>query len=135
MTDPLSDFERSTFTHAGETRTVYRAGSGPAVIVISEIPGITPDVAGFARKVAATGLTAVMPHLFGDDGRTPSPGYIGSSLARACIAKEFTVLARGRTSPVIGWLRALAADEHGTVRRARGGGGGDVLHRGLRPRA
>jgi len=114
MSDPLSEFDRSTFSHAGETKTVYRAGSGPAVIVMSEIPGITPDVAGFARKVAATGLTAVMPHLFGEDGRAPSPGYIGSSLTRACIAKEFTVLARGRTSPVIGWLRALAADAHGT---------------------
>jgi dienelactone hydrolase len=79
---------------------------------MSEIPGITPDVAGFAGKVAASGLTAVMPHLFGEDGRAPSPGYIGSSFTRACIAKEFTVLARGRTSPVIGWLRALAADAH-----------------------
>jgi dienelactone hydrolase len=114
MSDPLSDFDRSSFVHAGETRTVYRAGSGPAVIVMSEIPGITPDVAGFAGKVAAAGLTAVMPHLFGEDGRAPSPGYIGSSITRACIAKEFTVLAKGRTSPVIAWLRALAADAHGT---------------------
>ena len=114
MSDPLSDFDRSSFVHAGETRTVYRAGSGPAVIVMSEIPGITPDVAGFAGKVAAAGLTAVMPHLFGEDGRAPSPGYIGSSITRACIAKEFTVLAKGRTSPVISWLRALAADAHGT---------------------
>jgi dienelactone hydrolase len=114
MSDPLSDFDRSSFVHAGETRTVYRAGSGPAVIVMSEIPGITPDVAGFAGKVAAAGLTAVMPHLFGEDGRAPSPGYIGSSITRACIAKEFTVLAKGRTSPVIAWLRALAADAHET---------------------
>ncbi len=113
MSDPLSDFDRSTFSHAGETRTVYRAGTGPAVVVMSEIPGITPDVAGFAGRIAAAGLTAVMPHLFGEDGRAPSPGYIGSSITRACLAKEFTVLARGRTSPVIAWLRALAADAHG----------------------
>jgi dienelactone hydrolase len=114
MGDPLSDFDQSTFSHGGETRTVYRAGSGPAVIVMSEMPGITPDVIGFSARVAASGLTVVMPHLFGEDGRAPSPGYMGSSIARACIAKEFTVLARGRTSPVIGWLRALAADAHGT---------------------
>ncbi len=114
MSDPLSQFDRSTFAHAGETRAVYRAGSGPAVVVMSEIPGITPDVAGFAGKVAAAGLTAVMPHLFGEDGRAPSPGYVGSSFTRACIAKEFTVLARGRTSPIITWLRALAADAHAT---------------------
>ena len=123
MADPLSDFEQSTFSHAGETRVVYRQGTGPAVVVMSEIPGITPAVAGFARKVAASGLTAVMPHLFGQDGRGPSPGYVVSSLTRACIAREFTVLATGRTSPVIGWLRALAAEDH---RRCGGAGVGAV---------
>jgi dienelactone hydrolase len=112
MSDPLVGFDRSTFSHAGESKVVYRAGSGPAVIVISEMPGITPDVAAFAQKVADRGLSAVMPHLFGEDGRAPSAGYIASSITRACIAKEFTVLAKGRTSPVIGWLRALASEEH-----------------------
>jgi dienelactone hydrolase len=113
MTDALAGFDRSTFTHDGETRVLYRTGSGPAVIVISEMPGITPKVAGFARQVADTGFTAVLPHLFGEDGREPTAGYAMGSIARACIAKEFTVLALGRTSPIITWLRALAADEHG----------------------
>lgn len=112
MTDALSGFEKSTFTAGGETRVVYRAGSGPAVIVISEMPGITPHVADFGRTVAAAGFTAVMPHLFGDDGRSSSAGYAASSLSRACISKEFTVMALGRTSPIIDWLRALAHDEH-----------------------
>jgi dienelactone hydrolase len=112
MTDALTGFAPSTFTHRGETRTVYRIGSGPAVIVMSEIPGITPGVAEFGRRVAAEGLTAVLPHLFGDDGRPISSGYLASSFAKACIAKEFTVLATARTSPVIDWLRALAADQH-----------------------
>jgi dienelactone hydrolase len=112
MPDPLDGFERATFTAEGKTRTVYRLGSGPAVIVMSEMPGITPHVAGFARRVADAGFTAVMPHLFGDDGRGPTVGYTLSSLTRACIAREFTVLAQGRTSPIISWLRALARDEH-----------------------
>ncbi|HEX3981849.1 MAG TPA: dienelactone hydrolase family protein [Acidimicrobiales bacterium] len=112
MTEPLADFETSEFAHGGETRVIYRSGSGPAVIVISEMPGITPAVAAFADRVAATGLTAVMPHLFGQDGRDPTVGYTIGSLARACVAKEFTVLATGRTSPVIDWLRALARHEH-----------------------
>ncbi|MGO8871431.1 MAG: dienelactone hydrolase family protein [Acidimicrobiales bacterium] len=123
MEHALAGFESSTFTHDGETRTVYRTGSGPAVIVMSEIPGITPAVAGFGRKVAAAGFTSVLPHLFGEDGRAASIGYGASSFARACIAREFTVLASGRTSPVIGWLRALAADEH---RRCGGPGVGAV---------
>jgi dienelactone hydrolase len=116
--DDLHDFERTAFTHEGKQRTVFRLGAGPAVIVISEMPGITPKVADFARKVAANGTTAVMPHLFGTPGRGASNGkkgaalYAMSSLIPACISREFTVLATGRTSPVIAWLRALAAHEH-----------------------
>jgi dienelactone hydrolase len=112
MTDTLADFETSSFTFEGDTRTIYRMGTGPAVVVISEMPGITPEVADFARKVAAVGLTAVMPHMFGQDGRAVSGGYTLSSLGKACVAKEFTVLAMGRTSPIIHWLRALARREH-----------------------
>jgi dienelactone hydrolase len=113
MTDALQGFEHTTFTAEGDTRAVYRTGSGPAVIVISEIPGITPNVARFARFVADAGFTAVMPHVFGDDGRAVSNGYAAGSIARACISREFTVLALGKTSPITTWLRALAAHEHG----------------------
>jgi dienelactone hydrolase len=112
MTDPLDDFERSAFTFEGATRTVYRTGSGPAVIVISEIPGITPNVARFARMVAAIGCTAVMPHVFGDDGRDPTMPLALKEVAKACVSKEFTVLALDQTSPITVWLRALASDEH-----------------------
>jgi dienelactone hydrolase len=112
MTETLDDFERTTFTAEGKARTVYRTGRGPAVIVISEMPGITPQVAGFGRAVAGAGFTAVMPHVFGDDGRAATPGYVIGSFAKACISNEFTVLALGRTSPIISWLRALARDEH-----------------------
>ncbi len=112
MTDALDDFERSEFTAQGTTRTVYRTGSGPAVIVMSEIPGITPRVARFARMVAGIGCTAVLPHLFGDDGRDPSVPYALRSLTRACVSREFTVLALHRTSPVTTWLRTLARAEH-----------------------
>ena len=112
MADPLADFERGAHTAEGVARTIYRKGSGPAVIVMSEIPGITPEVAGFARRVAESGLTAVMPHLFGDDGREASAGYALSSVARGCVAREFTVMATGQTSPVISWLRDLARAEH-----------------------
>jgi dienelactone hydrolase len=119
MDDPLHGFDKTRFTALGSTKDIYRMGDGPAVIVISEMPGITPEVAGFGRKVAAAGLTTVMPHLFGEDGRPFSGGYVARSIARACISREFTVLARKRTSPITAWLRALATNEH-----ARSGGPG-----------
>jgi len=112
MPDPLDDFERSTFTSDGVTRAIYRTGSGPAVIVISEIPGITPHVARFARMVAGIGCTAVMPHLFGDDGREPTMPLAMKEFAKTCVSKEFTSFALDRTSPVTVWLRALARAEH-----------------------
>jgi hypothetical protein len=48
---------------------IYRRGSGPAVIIIHEVPGITPDVAAFARRVADCGMTVVLPDLLGTPGR------------------------------------------------------------------
>ncbi|WP_078323002.1 dienelactone hydrolase family protein [Mycobacteroides chelonae] len=120
--DDLRDFEAGTFTHEGETKIVLRKGSGPAVIVIAEMPGITPKVANFARKVADIGCTAVMPHLFGNPGQNTDPReegwlrtatYMASSMFRGCVSREFTVLATGKSSPVVAWLRALAQNEHG----------------------
>ena len=67
----LDGFERTTFTHEGTARTVYRAGSGPGVIVIAEMPGITPEVVGFARRVLDLGCSVALPHLFGEPGRDP----------------------------------------------------------------
>jgi dienelactone hydrolase len=108
----LEGFSRGQFTALGRTRDVYRLGEGPAVLVVHEVPGITPLVAAFGRTVADAGMTAVLPDLFGTPGRAPSPGYLAGSLARACISREFSVFAANKTSPVTQWLRALAVHEH-----------------------
>lgn len=117
--DALADFTVTQFDALGTTRDVYRIGDGPAVIVIAEVPGITPRVASFARAVAAEGMTAVVPHLFGTPGKAPTVPYSLQTLSFACVSREFTVFATGRTSPVTEWLRALARAEH-----ARCGGPG-----------
>jgi dienelactone hydrolase len=115
----LATFERTTFTHGGKARDVFRLGAGPAVIVMAEMPGINPKVVEFAERVAAIGCTAVVPHLFGQPGRDPfghgrlrGAVYMARSIVPTCISRDFTVWATGRTSPVIDWLRALAAAEH-----------------------
>lgn len=111
----LEGFTKESFEAEGKRRDLYRLGSGPAIIVISEIPGITPLVAQFGRRVAAAGCTAVLPVLFGDPGRPATDGhgtYALRSMAHACISREFATFALRRTSPVTVWLRALAAAEH-----------------------
>jgi dienelactone hydrolase len=103
--------EQLTFEH--RTKNVYRKGHGPAVIVMSEIPGITPNVIRFADSVADAGCTVVMPHLFGDDGSEPTPKQGMKVTRQVCVSREFTLFARGKSSPIVSWLRQLAAFEHG----------------------
>lgn len=115
----LSTFQQDSFAHGGMTFNVYRKGQGPAVLVITEMPGISPMVLGFADRVVALGCSVVLPDLFGKAGRDPIAGnrlsaglYNLSVIARTCVRREFTVLAAGRSSPVVDWLRALATQEH-----------------------
>jgi dienelactone hydrolase len=112
MADALDDFTERSFTHDGTTHLVFAAGTGPAVIVIHEMPGITPPVADFARRVRDAGFSVRMPSLFGEPGRPMSTGYVMKSLTQGCVAREFATLALNRTGAAIGWLRALAADAH-----------------------
>lgn len=122
MTPLLDDFTADEFTHDGITHRYYRFGTGPAVVVIAEIPGITPKVIEFARRLAAAGLTVYLPSLFGTDGEAPSPSgltdvprlgaVMTKALGKVCVSREFTIFATGKSSPVVIWLRALAARAH-----------------------
>ena len=112
MAGVLEGFDESTFMHGGVTRAVFRAGSGPGVIVIHEVPGVTPLVAAFGRRVAEQGFTAVLPSLFGTPGKSPSAGYIARSMLHGCVSREFATFALRSTSPVTEWLRALARQVH-----------------------
>ncbi len=110
--DPLDDFSRRAVTVDGVTRTVHAAGSGPAVVLMPEMPGISPDVARFARWIRDAGLTVYLPSLFGVDGRYPTTGEGGAVARRACVSAEFRAFAGGGTSPVVAWLRGLARTAH-----------------------
>lgn len=111
----LDGWEHSEFTAAGITHGVFRRGSGPLVIVIHEIPGITPKVRRFAEEVVDRGFTVAMPILVGTPGRPASRRYLASTFAKVCVSSEFTTWAVGRTSPIIGWLRALGRSLHAEV--------------------
>lgn len=112
MADVLQGFVKEEFGAGGIRHDIYRLGSGPAVIVISEVPGMTPKVVEFGRRVTALGATAVLPHLFGTPGKEASGGYALGTLAKLCVSREFSGMAMGHTTPIINWLRALAEVEH-----------------------
>lgn len=110
--DDLADFATETHTFGGDTKTVYWQGSGPAVVIMTEMPGITPAVAEFARRVVRAGFSVALPDLFGEAGKPASNGYILKSMVKGCVSKEFVAFATGTTSPVIGWMRGLVAEAH-----------------------
>lgn len=110
--DGLEDFERRQISLQGKTKLVFVAGAGPAVIVMTEMPGISPHVARFARWIRDAGFTVWMPSLFGDPGRPLSTGYTIASMVKGCISAEFRAFAANASSPVTQWLRALAAHAH-----------------------
>ena len=111
----LTGWVEGSFEAAGRTRPIWTKGTGPGVVVIHEIPGITPAVQHFAERVVDVGLTVVMPLLVGEAGRAPSGRYVASSAAEVCVSREFTTMAMGSTSPVVAWLRSLATSLHASA--------------------
>jgi dienelactone hydrolase len=113
--EALEAYDRFDFTdpEGRWTRPVWRRGSGPAVIVIHEMPGLHPLVIRFADRVAAAGMTVFCPSLFGEPGRPTSVPYMLGVLAKAiCVRREFAIWAKDRSSPIVDWLRALAAQAY-----------------------
>jgi dienelactone hydrolase len=108
----IDGWEPGEHTASGVTHPTYRKGSGPGVIVVSEIPGITEDVLAFAGEVVAQGHTVVLPHLFGKVPSSDSPMAAMSSMRQACVNREFNKLKLRQTSPIADWLRSLARELH-----------------------
>lgn len=115
----LATFAADRFSADGRSHRVFRKGAGPAVIVITEMPGISPMVLGFADRLVAIGCSVVLPDLYGTAGREPFGGgavsdvlYTTRSIATGCISRDFSSFALDRTSPIAQWLRPLARAEH-----------------------
>ena len=108
----LDSWALSDFSDGVRTFPVYRKGEGPGVIVVHEIPGITPSVLGFAQEVVDAGFTVVLPCLFGRPGVPMTLGYTLGVVGRLCVRSEFTKFGLRRTAPIADWLRALARSVH-----------------------
>jgi dienelactone hydrolase len=111
MTDEAPGFAKTTFAYGEKTRDVYRAGSGPAVLVIHEMPGLHPLVVDFGRRLVDEGYTVFMPSLFGRPGAPFARGPMARALGEVCVSREFSLLST-RTPRVISWLRTLAQHAH-----------------------
>jgi dienelactone hydrolase len=116
----LSDFSVSDVTFLGTTRKVYRTGtSGPGIVLMHEIPGLTPEVLRLGKLLSDEGFRMALPSLFGTDGEPGSPLLDAVQVVRMCVNAEFAVFAANGSSPVVDWLRelckALARETQGHV--------------------
>lgn len=110
--DSLADFIPRAVDVDGVEKRVQTSGTGPAVVVMSEMPGISPHVARFARWVRDAGFTVYLPSLFGRDGAVEDAAAGAALFRRLCVSSEFRALRGGQTSPVTHWLRGLARAAH-----------------------
>ena len=113
MIDPpgLAEFERTERTFLTKQRPVYRIGStGPGVVLMHEIPGLTPDVPRLAKLISQSGFRVALPSLFGVDGCAPTGLIDDEELIRMCVSAQFSVFRANRSSPIVEWLRELCRD-------------------------
>ena len=107
MTAPEADLTGWTaapFTAEGITHDVYRKGEGPGVVLIPEIPGLTPQVLALGNYLVDNGFSVASPSVFGEPGQPLSVGYLVPTMARACVAREFMAFATNAERPVARYL-------------------------------
>jgi dienelactone hydrolase len=109
-TATLTGWVRGPFNAAGQTHDCYEKGAGPGVVLVPEVPGITPEVLGLAEHLVDQGFTVVVPSPFGTPGRPGSPGTSARVIARLCVSAEFRAFATNAERPFTAYLRALARD-------------------------
>ncbi len=108
------------FTHDGMTHPVFCKGTGPAVLVMHELPGMTQQCIALCNTIADQGFRVYLPLLFGGVGKK---SLLGNTL-RLCVSKEFHMLAADRSSPIVDYFRALlekAVSECGEEGRGKAG--------------
>lgn len=111
----LDGWIKGEFGAHGVTHATYRRGSGPGVILLPELPGLTPEVMTLGNRLVTAGFTVVVPSLVGVPGRPSSTGYAVAVAARVCVSRRFRALARNENRPVAAYLRALVRDLHGEL--------------------
>ena len=102
-----SDFDTLLTTHNGFSRTVYRKGTGPIVVILPEIPGLHRSTFELARKIADHDFSVYLLSLFGEDNEPFRYRDAIKKIGHVCINREFAVLASRRSSPIIDWVRSF----------------------------
>jgi dienelactone hydrolase len=109
---PCFTFTDQTFSFPVFKKVPPGVANPPAIIVMHEVPGIYPAVIDFAERLLAAGYCVYMPSLMGEPGQPYSLPYVAAAIGKACISREFRVLALKQASPITDALRALCRHAH-----------------------
>lgn len=109
---PLVDYHKTPSTQMGTTLDVYVRGNGPNVVILPEIPGLHASVFALGDRIAQEGFRVHLLSLFGEDGKAFRYRDSLKEIAKACISREFSILASHRSSPICDWIRSYCADIH-----------------------
>jgi dienelactone hydrolase len=104
---------QSIFEHDGISHSVFKAGSGPGVLLMHELPGMTPEFWRLANWLSEH-FTVWAPDLFGHS-ETPTKPSLAKLTFKACISREINLFKNNDPGPVTQWLRALSRDLHTEV--------------------
>lgn len=99
-----------SFEHAGIVHSVFEKGSGPGLVLMHELPGMTHEFWRLANWLSEL-FTVYAPDLFGRASK-PTPANPGRNFFRACISREIHLFASNDPGPITQWLRALAKQLH-----------------------
>jgi len=116
MTTIPPTYERRTF--GADTRGGYivrpvfrRQGTGPTVILVHEVGGISARTLAVADTLAAAGYTVALPQILRPFPLGPATLRAGVTIASFCVAGTISALSTNRTGMIVEWLRGLARDE------------------------
>lgn len=106
---PPHGYASDPFEYGGIRREVFRReAAGPPVLVLHDLAGLKDSTFRIAERVGAHGdLTPIVPALVG----VPGQDSWAANALPLFAGWEFASFATGRTSPIVAWLRALAARE------------------------
>jgi dienelactone hydrolase len=83
----------------------YVRGSGPPVLLLHELPGLTKQDIRLANKIVCQGYTVILPLLFG----VPGQDRFLHSLFTVCGKDQFDCGRTGQTPKAFTWIRNLCA--------------------------
>jgi len=106
----IRGFSEETFATGERSFRLFSKGSGPGVILLHELPGLTHETVEFAEWIADRGFHVVMPLMFGSPLQNMTVGLIKAPVL--CIRSEFNNLTQGRSSAITIALRALCRKVH-----------------------